>query len=915
MLTIRAMSNAQGYSGRHLEHSDYYDEGKRIVGQWHGRGAELLGLSGEVRSKDFEAIRQGLDPQTEEFLRQRQSADRKAADGATTSHGRNLYDFTFSAPKSVSIMASVGGDERLANAHRLAVTEALQELESCAATRVRQNGANSDRATGNLVLAVYHHDTSRELDPQLHTHAVAANLTWDGTEGRWKALRASGIYDRRAYLTEVYRNALAREVSKLGYEVEDCRQSNGHDAGFEIRGVSNGLLEKFSRRSRQRDNAIELFTRENGRPPTDNEIAILVRESRTDKLTEISAAEVGMRQRARLGSSEVRMLAGLHRIAVEAEVGMLPCRETASHSVNYAQEHIFERVSVAREHELLAEALRHGRGRIDLDEAKGALRLQQASSTILRSGNEIATRETLDRERAMIAAVNRGVGRYEPLARRHTFIASDRLRPEQKQAVEFVLASRDLAVNIRGAAGTGKTATLQELRRGLTESGREVFAVAPTMSAVEELRKVGFDNAVTIQMLLADRQAQRELTGRALVVDEAGMVSGRQMSELFRLVQRESARLIFSGDIMQIQSVEASDALRILEKESQLKSVSLTQVQRQTTAAYREAIQELRRDPASGFDRLDEIGAIRETPWIDRARTVAAAWREAESQSRDNQKPHTTLVVCPTHEEIGLVTEAIRAERKRAGELGRSFSAERFVPRNYTTAQKRSMRALREGQVLVFHRSARGIAKNEALEVVRAGRKRIVARNAAGAERELTGKQAGCFDVFERCRIEIAANDRILLTANRRDSGFRAVNGELATVSRVDDDGRIHLTDGRTLPPDYKHFDHGYAVTAHRRQGKTVDAVIISGDAMKKELFYVAASRRRERVTVVTSDKELLRESVGRSGERQSASELVRKMKQPIAEGTSRKQACHRGLAAARAMALRAALHVQEKRS
>ena len=270
------------------------------------------------------------------------------------------------------------------------------------------------------------------------------------------------------------------------------------------------------------------------------------------------------------------------------------------------------------------------------------------------------------------------------------------------------------------------------------------------------------------------------------------------------------------------------------------------------------------------------------------------------------------LVVCPTHEEIGLVTVAIRAERKCAGELGKSVAAERLVPRNYTTAQKRSMRALGEGQVLVFHRAVKGIAKNEELEVVRVEANRIVARNAAGAERELTGKQAGCVDVFERCPIEVSANDRILLTANRREPGFRVVNGDLATVSRMDEQGRIHLTDGRTLPRDYKHFDHGYAVTAHRSQGKTVDAVIISGDAMKKELFYVAASRGRERVTVVTSDKELLRESVARSGERQSASELVRGMKERIVERMVRKQVIHRGIAAARAIARRAALEREE---
>ncbi len=174
MLTIRAMSDGAGYSARHLEHSDYYAEGERVRGQWQGRGAEMLGLAGEVQSEQFEGLRQGIDPQSGEFLRQRHSADRTAADGTTQSRGRNLYDFTISAPKSVSVMAQVGGDARLVEAHKKAVQEALKELECQAASRVRRDRANDNRITGNLVLAVYHHDTSRELDPQLHTHAVAA---------------------------------------------------------------------------------------------------------------------------------------------------------------------------------------------------------------------------------------------------------------------------------------------------------------------------------------------------------------------------------------------------------------------------------------------------------------------------------------------------------------------------------------------------------------------------------------------------------------------------------------------------------------------------------------------------------------------------------------------------------------------
>ena len=355
------------------------------------------------------------------------------------------------------------------------------------------------------------------------------------------------------------------------------------------------------------------------------------------------------------------------------------------------------------------------------------------------------------------------------------------------------------------------------------------------------------------------------------------MVSGRQMAELLEIVERQSARIVFSGDTRQIQSVEASDALRILEKESHLKSTSLTQVQRQTAQDYREAIQELRRNPERGFDKLEQIGAVREVAGQERAGTVAAVWREACSQPNSKGVNREVLVVCATHAEIGSATEAIRLQRKRDGELGESVRVERYVPQNYTTAQKSDPRNLHPGQVLLFHRATKDVKKNEALEVIRIEKHKIVARNKVGAECELSSKQAKCFEVYERRQIEVAPNDKLLLTANRREHGFRATNGETVTVSQVDEQGRIRLQDGRTLPADYKHFDHGYAVTAHRSQGKSVDAVVISGDAMKKELFYVAASRGRESVTVVTSDKELLRESVGRSGERQSASELVRK--------------------------------------
>jgi ATP-dependent exoDNAse (exonuclease V) alpha subunit len=432
------------------------------------------------------------------------------------------------------------------------------------------------------------------------------------------------------------------------------------------------------------------------------------------------------------------------------------------------------------------------------------------------------------------------------------------------------------------------------------ESGREVLAIAPTMSAVEELHKVGFRDAITIERLLEDQRIQAALRAKVLIVDEAGMVSGRQMREILRFTEEHSARLVFSGDTKQIQSVEACDALRVLEKESRLKSIELREVKRQTAKEYREAIKELRKEPARGFEKLEAIGAVHEVAWLDRAQAVAQAFTDAELQGRN------TLVVCATHEEIDRVTEAIRSMRKKRGKLGECVQIGRDVSLNFTTAQKSDIRIFHSGQFLVFHRAVKGIAKNEAVEVDQVEDKRVIVRNERGELRAITTKQTKSFDVCERRPFEVAPGDKLLITANRWESGFRVTNGEIVTVNRIGKNGAISLEDGRILPPNFRQFTHGYAVTAHRSQGKSVDSVIISADGMKKELFYVAASRGRESVQVITSDKELLRESIGCSMARQSASELVRRLRPGL------HQEINRGFAAACNLARRAAQYISQ---
>jgi AAA domain len=203
---------------------------------------------------------------------------------------------------------------------------------------------------------------------------------------------------------------------------------------------------------------------------------------------------------------------------------------------------------------------------------------------------------------------------------------------------------------------------------------------------------------MTISRRLDRNAEQPSLLGKVLIVDEAGMVSGKQMGGLLKLAEHEGARIIFSGDTRQIQSVEASDALRILERESQMKSVSLTGVQRQTQAEYRDAIQTLRQAPEQGFQKLEQLGAIREVPYLERPQAGASTYRELTTDP--NRK---VLVVTGTHEEIARITHAVREGMKASDELGAGSVFERHTPLQWTEAQKKDLSNYQQGQVLLLN--------------------------------------------------------------------------------------------------------------------------------------------------------------------------------------------------------------------
>jgi len=299
MFTATALKNketAQVYFDEHLSHNDYYTEGEVQPGYWIGEGASRLGLQEgkAVDQQAFLSLCDGLQPETGERLTLRQNAQ---------GNRRIFFDFTCSAPKSVSVMAVTMKDIRLVEAHQEASRMALKELERYAASRIRVRGADADRTTGNVIGAEFLHISSRALDPQLHTHFTLFNATFDPKEDRWKALQPADIFATSQYGTEVYRNELCRRVMALGYEVD----------GFEIKGVPPEILKRFSKRAKERDEIVSRMEERLGRKLSNKEVSWVVHQSRSAKLKGISTEEVRQSQLEQMAPAEIERLKGLQQ--------------------------------------------------------------------------------------------------------------------------------------------------------------------------------------------------------------------------------------------------------------------------------------------------------------------------------------------------------------------------------------------------------------------------------------------------------------------------------------------------------------------------------------------------------------------------------------------------------------------------
>jgi hypothetical protein len=641
------------------------------------------------------------------------------------------------------------------------------------------------------------------------------------------------MYRAQNFATNYYRHELCKGLRALGYEIAN------NVRGFEIKGVPASLIARFSKRNQQiteeADQRLKIGS------PVSNVSELRGRTAhgnRRRKLKDSTADRLRPAWGKQMSPDEAKGLEALRSVQPKPAKLANVAGITA-----WADEHLFERRSVVNDYELMSVALARGRGE-DFDLA--ALREAIEKRGYIREDGtrKLTSQEVLRCELGIVIAAHDGRGQQCPLSENYQPAAN--LSGEQAVAVKQILKSRDFITLFRGSAGTGKSFTLREVTNGLKAAGHPVVVLAPQRQQVADLCADGLP-ASTLSLCLQNQT----LPSRAVVlVDESGQIGGKQLAALVALVKTHNGRLILSGDTRQHGAVQASDAMRAIEEFSGLKPAVLRDIRRQ--------------DPA-------------------RAKTAQGKRFVADYLASLDRKERP-LVVAQTWSEVNAVNEVIRAELKAAGRIGSGIALKTYQGVDLDEAQKRDGRFYQPGQFAYVIKRYGRYAKGDICPIVGTNEQGVVLIK-DGRRSTMSYGHTHRLAIAVEHETDIAPDDRLQIKFNGKSKeGLAIANGELVTVRDVAADGSVTIEDDRltvkTLSPQQRFFNRGYAVTSYASQGKTVDTVLVADAgcraATNSNQWYVAISRGRKRVIVFTENKAELRASIEQSGDRGLALEMKR---------------------------------------
>jgi len=897
----KPLTAGQAHSYHHQEFANseqrYYSQGNMVAGEWFGRLADEWGLTGAVRDEEFHRLAEGQHPVTgEQLVRRRMATEYQDEHGkkvAAAEH-RAGWDATFKAPKSVSITALVGEDDRVREAHRESVRSALGELERYIQARI--GGNHPAETTGKMVAATFEHDSARPVNgyaaPHLHTHAVIFNVT-ETPDGKAHALQPQELYRAQSYATAVYRSELAARLRALGYDLD--RKPKGE---FEIKGYTAEYLQASSPRRRQ----IKEYLEKHGLAGAEAaEIAAhrtrqAKRNLKPEEMKRLNlalAAAYGGQPGRVVTQARTRRQEAENTIETGTEAGKDARTEEAlaQAAVTFARDRNYEREAVVDEQTLLKDALNRAQGQAGLNQIRGNLESRIATGELIQIqdpkavGRLFTTARMRAYERENLAMVARGRELGTPLVRAGARGSDEEfaaLSAPQRQAVRSVLESHDRITGLQGVAGGGKTTTLTAIRQGAERDGYEVEGFAPTSRAAQQLEDAGI-SATTLQHFLTQGRAESTSPKHLYIVDESSLVSTRQVNEFFKRLD-QGDRVLLVGDIRQHQAIEAGKPFEQMQAAG-MRTARLEEVVRQKDPALRNAVELLAQDRViEAVRRLDEQGRIHEIR--DTKERLAAVVQ------RYLRQPEGTLIVAPDNDSRLEINRLIHQSLRDAGRLAaEEHRVEIFTNRQELTGADRQWAARYEiGHVVRYSRGSQeiGLQQREYATVaaVDLGNNRVTVRRQDGELVTYDPKRLQGVNVYRREQRDLAAGDRIQFTTPLRQQSI--ANRQAGQVEKIDSEGnlRVRLDSGRTVEfnlRQHPHLDYGYAMTSHSSQGQTAERVLIhvSGhdvdnrQLVNRRFAYVALSRARYEAEIYTHDSAKLAQRLSREVSKRAAIEIV----------------------------------------
>jgi conjugative relaxase-like TrwC/TraI family protein len=886
MNLIYNTAQAINYYADHLPNDDYYAKDQVINPEWQGELSKKLGLDGEVSIEDYKLIMQNINPATGESLTLLNRENRRAG-----------YDLTFSLPKSLSLEFALNDNQEVLEIFKRSIEKTMKLIEQEAMTRVRVDGNDYDRITGNLIYVPYFHQFARPEgdgvpDPHLHCHVVVANATYDSVEGKIKALQPDNMFRDSQYFQQVMYNYVAEEMIEKGFKIRR------KDWYFELDKYSDELINKFSNRTK----VIEETQTKLG--ITNKDVASnLGAKTRKAKNNKFSNEQIKSNHLERLSEKDKIIIQTSPKS--EDKITINQKIDRARESIKYSLDKNFERASVLTYKQIMTEAMRDsiefGVNQKWIDDefksslTKGEILTKEGSKHSIYTTKAYTTKFVKAEELKILEHIKQSKNSVKPLNQDHEILIKNdfALSTEQKEAVDGILKSTDGIMVFTGKAGTGKTTTLKEIQDGINKKGLEVFIFAPTTGAVDTLKKDGFNNANTVQSFLINENTQSKIKNQVVMIDEAGLISVPQMQKVLETATRNNARVILVGDSAQHTSVERGDALRLIES-TDITKVHIYSIRRQI-GQYRDATQSIAKgEIIDGYEKLDSLGYIKQDKTLPRL--YAKASKDYVSSQNKGQ---TVGLYTPTHETGKAVSKLIRSELIKNGTVDKNSSEYKILrDLNLENAVKSRVDNYESGQKIVLNKTILGYNKDDIYTVKIDERRKegdkIVLESSKGEILKVPIHTPESYSVFKEESIPIAKGDKIVLTSttiakenNQLGTQFKLPNGKKLLVKEVKASGDLVVTEdikanpargikpkSYTINKSNQWLNYGYYSTSHKGQGDTVDKAIIvatqkSLTAVNDKQFYVSTTRGRKYISIYTDNKAEFAKHIQKSGERE----------------------------------------------